>query len=235
MIYFRFIVILICAFFLIGCSSIPRELQETGAIVVNECDSDFGKIESKYGFVYLSIENAAMAHDWYFKLDSLLNEKYIIDLPISTIAIPKLTGEGSSRYKARVACYQLPAGEYKISHLVGKLSGNAGRSSLKDYSYTQKFRVIKGEVLYLGRYIVYDVETRGKGYFSSAGTSFKKMLSFQSMLPSNIEVDNLDKHAEDSIWLRENHKNLDALGEALAIKKIDKLPSAQTYNQMHKD
>ena len=230
----RFIAVIIFIFVLIGCSSIPSELRESGAIVVAECNSDTSKIGGDYGVVYLSIENSAMAHDWYFKLNSQPNKEYIVDLPISKISIPRLSDGGGFRSKARVACYQLTAGEYEISHLIGKLTGNAGRSSLREYTFSQKIIVTKGSALYLGRYVVYDAETRGKGYFRTAGTSFKKMFSLKSLLPNEIIVDNIDKYSEDNVWLRENHKSLNDWNEVLAIRKIDKLPSAQTYNKTNK-
>ncbi|MDH4275046.1 MAG: hypothetical protein OEW08_08410 [Gammaproteobacteria bacterium] len=219
MILERFVVIVAFSAFVTACASIPSELENVGAKLLTKC-SDEATFENSSGSALLvSIESDAMVNSWYLEITKNESEnKYLVFLEPRKFALPSRQFFNTYRLPARMYCYRIDNGYYRITKAHGFLTtirtSNGIQSSsteYREYPVSYSFAVLPGKVTYIGRIISEDPEFAGRGYFGHMGAMMKKGiigLFTGSLMPDIIVFRRVDSYIEDKFWLDGEYKTL---------------------------
>jgi|CXWL01.1.fsa_nt_gi hypothetical protein len=209
----------VVAFFvsgIIGCASIPPELKDTGATLLEECPKNMDiSVSNDHGAILTSI--VIHTHDrntWYFLLkEESTRSKYLMKLEPGQLGLDGIHKEGVLSFKSpsQSHCYVIQPGRYQFVkafayRYIGRSSQTSSAPRLFEYDYRQGFQVDAGKVAYIGQLFVEDPRIKGKGYFghvSALASELPDALFFRRDV-WEVEISSIDELNDDVTWLERN-------------------------------
>lgn len=201
---------------IIGCSGIPPELKNTGALLLEKCPDNMDiSASNDHGAILTSI--VIHTHDrntWYFLLkEESTRSKYLMKLEPGKLGLDGIHKEGALSFKSpsQSHCYVIQPGKYQFEkafayRYIGLGSQTVSAPRLFEYDYKQSFQVNAGKVAYIGQLFVEDPRIKGKGYFGHVSALASELPDARLFKKDvwEVEISCIDELKDDVAWLESN-------------------------------